>query len=195
MLKIWGIHCRCYIADWGSYYDREQGMDWGSAKSMVVSYKSTRALLCTIGDAAPQQILEEPKVESKGILYVVSLTQHDLPWFPHLQYPWRWQVFLIGQPIEPLVNPNGNRATLQLEVGKEKIPVSLVHSGNTIVEARPKEDPVEEAMSIIQEKSCSTYLGRRCHSLHQGNRSGRLPQDQRRRETATSSSWAETAAS
>ena len=66
---------------------------------------------------------------------------------------------MISQPIEPLVNPNGNRATLQLEVGKEKIPVSLVHSGNTIVEARLEQDPVEEAMSTIQEKSCSTYLG------------------------------------
>ena len=28
---------------------------------MVVSYRSTRALLCTIGDAAPQEILEESK--------------------------------------------------------------------------------------------------------------------------------------
>ena len=66
---------------------------------------------------------------------------------------------MIGQPIELLVNPNGNQATLQLEIGKEKIPVSLVHSGNMIVEARSEQDPVEEAMSLIQEKSSSTYLG------------------------------------
>jgi len=33
---------------------------------------------------------------------------------------------LIGQPIEPLVNPNGDRATLEIKVGKEKILVSLV---------------------------------------------------------------------
>jgi len=66
---------------------------------------------------------------------------------------------LISQPIELLVNLNGTRAALQLEVDKEKILVSLVHSGSTIVEARPEQDPVEEAMSIIQEKSCSTYLG------------------------------------
>ena len=66
---------------------------------------------------------------------------------------------MISQPIELLVNPNGNRATLQLEVGKEKIPVSLIHLGNTIIETRSEQDPVEEVMSIIQEKSCSTYLG------------------------------------
>ena len=80
---------------------------------------------------------------------------------------------MISQPIELLVNLNGTRAALQLEVGKEKISVSLIDSGNTIVEARPELDPVEEAMSIIQEESCSTYLERRCHSLHLGNRSGR----------------------
>jgi len=47
----------------------------------------------------------------KGILHVMSLTQLDLPWFRHLRYPWRWQVILIDQPIELLVNPNENWAT------------------------------------------------------------------------------------
>ena len=42
---------------------------------------------------------------------------------------------LIGRPIEPLVNPNGDRTTLEVKVGKEKIPVSLVRSCNTIAEA------------------------------------------------------------
>ena len=46
---------------------------------------------------------------------------------------------LISQPIEPLVNPNGDRATLEVKVGKEK--VSLVRSCNTIAEARPEPDP------------------------------------------------------
>ena len=59
---------------------------------------------------------------------------------------------LIGRPIEPLVNPNGDRATLEIKGGKEKIPVSLVCSCNTIVEARPEQDPLEEAVNINQEE-------------------------------------------
>ena len=59
---------------------------------------------------------------------------------------------LIGRPIEPLVNPNGDRATLEVKVGKEKISVSLVHSCNTIAEARPEQDPLEEAVNISQEQ-------------------------------------------
>ena len=59
---------------------------------------------------------------------------------------------LIGWPIEPLVNPNEGRATLEVKVGKEKIPVSLVRSCNTIAEARPEQDPLEEAVNISQEE-------------------------------------------
>ena len=59
---------------------------------------------------------------------------------------------LIGRPIEPLVNPNGDRATLEVKVGKEKIPVSLVRSCNTIVEARLEQHPLEEAVNISQEE-------------------------------------------
>ena len=62
------------------------------------------------------------------------------------------EFILIGRPIEPLVNPNGDRATLQIKVGKEKIPVSLVHSCNTIAEARPEQDPLEEVVNISQEE-------------------------------------------
>ena len=57
---------------------------------------------------------------------------------------------MIGQLIEPLVNPNGDRATLEVKDGKEEVPVSLVRSCNTIAEARPKQDPLEDAVSIIQ---------------------------------------------
>ena len=32
----------------------------------------------------------------------------------------------VGRPIEPLVNPNRDRATLEVKVGKETILVSLV---------------------------------------------------------------------
>ena len=59
---------------------------------------------------------------------------------------------LIGQPIEPVVNPNGDRATLEVKIGKEKVPVSLVHSCNTIAEARPEQDPFEDAVNISQEE-------------------------------------------
>jgi hypothetical protein len=58
---------------------------------------------------------------------------------------------LIGQPIQPLVNPNRDWAILEVKVGKDKILVSLVSSCNTIAEARPQQDLVEEAMNIIQE--------------------------------------------
>ena len=54
---------------------------------------------------------------------------------------------LIGQPIEPLVNPNGDQATLEVKVGKEKVPVSLVRSCNSIAEARPEQDPLEGAVN------------------------------------------------
>ena len=59
---------------------------------------------------------------------------------------------LIRQPIEPLVKPIGDRAMLEVKVGKEKIPVSLVCSCNTIVEARSEQDPLEEAVNISQEE-------------------------------------------
>ena len=41
---------------------------------------------------------------------------------------------------------------LEIKVGKEKIPVSLVRSCNTIAEARPEQDPLEEAVNISQEE-------------------------------------------
>ena len=56
---------------------------------------------------------------------------------------------LVGRPIEPLVNPNRDRATLEVKVGREVILVSLVHSCNTIAEARPEQDPLEEANSTL----------------------------------------------
>jgi hypothetical protein len=61
------------------------------------------------------------------------------------------EFILIGQPIEPLVNPNKDQATLEVKVGKDRIPVSLVRSCNTIAEARLEQDLVEEVTSIIQE--------------------------------------------
>ena len=63
---------------------------------------------------------------------------------------------LVGRPIEPLVNPNRDRATLEVKVGREIILVSLVHSCNTITEARPEQHPLEEAVCTIQEGLKST---------------------------------------
>ena len=60
---------------------------------------------------------------------------------------------LIGRPLEPLVNPNGDRTTLEVKVGKEKVPVSLVHSCNTIAGARPI-------------GGCSEHQPRRASSAH-----------------------------
>ena len=61
------------------------------------------------------------------------------------------EFILIRRPIEALVDPNRDRATREVKVGKEIIPVSLVRSCNTIAEARPEQDPLEEAMCTIQE--------------------------------------------
>ena len=41
---------------------------------------------------------------------------------------------------------------LEVKVGKEKIPASLVCSCNTIAEARLKQDPLEEEVNISQEE-------------------------------------------
>ena len=40
---------------------------------------------------------------------------------------------------------------LEVKVGREIIPVSLVRSCNTIAKARPEQDPLEEAVCTIQE--------------------------------------------
>jgi len=78
--------------------------------------------------------------------------QQSLPDFHIFDIPKGEEFVLIGRPIEPLVNPNGDRATLEIKVGKENIPVSLVRSCNTIAEARPEQKPLEEAMSISHEE-------------------------------------------
>ena len=61
------------------------------------------------------------------------------------------EFILIGRPIEPLVNPNRDRVILVVKVRKETIPVSLVLSCNTITEARPEQDPLEEVVCTVEE--------------------------------------------
>ena len=61
------------------------------------------------------------------------------------------EFLLVRRPIEPLVNPNRDRAILEVNVGRDIIPVSLVRSCNTIAEARLEQDPLEEAECTIQE--------------------------------------------
>jgi len=151
-------------------------------------------LLCTIGDAKPQETFYDPMVgvnvksktladhisnkpltfsrkhlkwidgqivESKGILYAKSLKMGrnkvllDFHVFDILEGE---EFVLVGKPIEPLVNPNVDRATLEVKVGKERIPVSLVRSCNTIAEARLEQDPLEEAVNISQEEQTRPIL-------------------------------------
>ena len=84
-------------------------------------------------------------MESKGILHAMSLKMGCNKVFLDFHIfnnPEGEEFALIGQPIEPLVNPNGDRATLKVKVGKEKVPVSLVRSCSTITEARPEQDPL-----------------------------------------------------
>ena len=47
---------------------------------------------------------------------------------------------------------------LEVKVGKEKVPVSLVRSCNTIAEARPEQDPLEDAVNISQEEQTQPIL-------------------------------------
>ena len=93
--------------------------------------------------------------ESQGILRVVPVkmsTNKVYLDFHVFDIPEGEEFILIERLIEPLVNPNGDRATLEIKVGKEKIPVSLVRSCNTIAEARSEQDPLEEAVNISQEE-------------------------------------------
>ena len=76
--------------------------------------------------------------------------QQDLPGLSHL-IPEGVEFLIVGRPIEPLINPNRDRATLEVKVGREIIPVSLVRSCNTIAKARPEQDLLEEAVCTIQE--------------------------------------------
>ena len=105
-------------------------------------------LLCTIGDAGPQETFYNPKVgvkvmskiladhissepltfsckhlkwiddqivESKGTLHAMSLKMGRNKVFLDFyifDVPKGEEFVLIGQPIEPLVNPNGDRATV-----------------------------------------------------------------------------------
>ena len=159
-----------------------------ASSSIIQIYCNPRVLLCTIGDADPQETFYDPKVgvnmmsktladhvsdehltfsrkhlkwiddqivESQGILRVVPMkmsTNKDFLDFHVFDIPEGEEFVLIGQPIEPLVNPNGDRETLEVKVGKEIIPVSLVRSCNTIAETRLEQDPLEEAVNISQEE-------------------------------------------
>jgi hypothetical protein len=159
-----------------------------SSSSITQIYRDFRILLCTIGDAKPQEAFHDPKVgvnvmsktmadhiapeepltfshkhlkwidgqvvESKGIFRVMSLKMGSNKVFLDFHIfdiPKGEEFILIGQPVEPLVNPNRDRATLEVKVGKEKISVSLVRSCSTITESKPEQDIVEEAMRIVQE--------------------------------------------
>ena len=135
-----------------------------ASSSIIQIYCNPRVLLCTIGDAEPQETFYDPKVgvnvmsktladhvscepltfsrkhlkwidshivESKGILHAMSLKMGRNKVFLDfhiLDVPEGEEFVLIGQPIAPLVNPNGDRAMLEVKVGKEKVPVSLVRS-------------------------------------------------------------------
>jgi len=98
-------------------------------------------------------------MECEGILRVVPVQMGRNPIFLDFHIfdiPRGENFFLIGQPIEHLANPNHDRTTIQFKVGKEIIPVSLVHSVNTIAEARSETDPVEEAVSSAQEEQAQS---------------------------------------
>ena len=160
-----------------------------ASSSIIQIYHRPRILLCSIGDAVPQEIFYNPRVglnvmsktlanhiaseepltfsckhlrwidgqivESQRILRVVPVkmsTNKVFLDFHIFDIPEGEEFVLIGWPIEPLLNPNGDRATLEIKIGKEKIPVSLVRSCNNIAEARPEQDPLEEVVNISQEE-------------------------------------------
>ena len=74
--------------------------------------------------------IDDQIVESQGILRVVPVkmsTNKVFLDFHVFDIPEGEEFILIKRPIEPLVNPNGDRATFEVTVGKENIPVNLVH--------------------------------------------------------------------
>ena len=114
-------------------------------------------------------------LESKGILRVVPLQMgcnKVLLDFYIFDIHEGDKFFLSGQPIEHLVNPNHDRATLQLRVGKEHVPISLVRSLNTMAEARSEQDPVEEVLSIIQEENTQPIMVDDAHHFVQETEPG-----------------------
>jgi hypothetical protein len=100
-------------------------------------------------------------VGSEGILRVKSLKMGRNKIFLDFHIfdvPEGEEFVLIDQPIEPLVNPNRDRATLEVKVGKERIPVSLVQSCNTFAETSPEQDPLKEVVSICREEQTQPIL-------------------------------------
>ena len=126
--------------------------DEAEANSSVIQiYCNPRVLLCTIGDAEPQETFYDLKVgvnvmsktladhisseplnpsrkhpkwingqimKSKGILHAMSLKMgcnKVFLDFHTFDVPEGEEFVLIGQPIEPLVNPNGDRAMLEVK--------------------------------------------------------------------------------
>jgi hypothetical protein len=78
-------------------------------------------------------------MKSTGILHITPLKMgcnKAFLDFHIFDMPKGEEFILIVQPIEPLVNPNRDQASLNVKVGKDRILVSLVRSCKTIAEAR-----------------------------------------------------------
>ena len=128
-----------------------------ASSSIIQIYCRPRILLCSIGDAVPQETFYDPRVgvnvmsktlanhiaseepltfsrkhlkwidgqivESQGILRVVPMkmsTNKVFLDFHVFDIPEGEEFVLIGRPIEPVVNPNGDRATLEVKVAKKE---------------------------------------------------------------------------
>ena len=105
--------------------------------------------------------IDDQIVESKGVLRVIPLMMGSnmvFLDFHNFDVPEGENFVLIERPIEPRVHPNRDWATLEVKVGNETISVSQVSSCNTIAEARPEQNPVEEAVCTIQEGQTQPIL-------------------------------------
>ena len=123
----------CTIGDAGpkeTFYDSKVGVNVMS--KTLADHISSEPLSFS---RKHQKWIDGQIMESKGILHAMSLKMGCNKVFLDFHIfniPEGEEFILIGQPIEPLVNPNGDRATLEVKVGKEKVPISLVCSCNTI---------------------------------------------------------------
>ena len=125
-----------------------------ASSSVIQICCKPRVLLCTIGDAEPQETFYDPKVgvnvmsktladhvsteepltfsrkhlkwidgqivESKGIHHAMSLKMGRNKVFLDFHIfdiPEGEESVLVRQPIETLVNPNGDRVTLEVKFG------------------------------------------------------------------------------
>ena len=86
-------------------------------------------------------------LESYGVIRTIMLRIRGFEYFPHFHiYDLPHTSLLIGVPLGTIFQERPKQSLLNLKLGNSIINVSLARSHNTIVEPKPKEDPIEEVL-------------------------------------------------